>query len=811
MRPLTLRRGTSSRVFDRCFAAIFDAFSRRRGLVVGLTIIATVGAGIGLKSISLDNNIELMLPGDARISRAMRFLRESHFTDNVVISLGLESGDHSLTELLEASGKLEGELGPPWVTQVTSGVAGTDVQKEMASVLKHVPELLDAEALARIDEQITPEGVKACLRRNYRQMVTPASAFMVPLVRADPLGISSGILRSLRELSSSLGYTVELKNGYFVSRDAAHAMLVVETPVRVADASGARQLVGYLRDKLEELPEWVSADIVGGHLHTISNEDVIKRDIWLALSVATVAFVLVFVLLFRDIRAVMLFLIPVVSVLVSINLSSLVLSRLSYFIVGMGGVVAGIAVDYGIHVYMAVRSENGRPEAVKLVAKPVVTGALTTVGVFAAFFFSSAQGYHQLALFSILSVMLCLACSLFILPHFLSGAPRVEPHGTSRQSSARGMGDHGSIIIACWVLVLIGAGISVRDLRFSSDIMEFDGSEPYVLDAETEFHRVWGGEDQPAVLVVPGRDLDGALRRNQAVYREAVAVVGEAEFSSLSAIWPPREERAANGARWDEFWKRGREAELKRLLREHSGDYNFAADAFSPFFDNLYVGGRPTAELEDRGPFARLQERFVQKRQDGYQVLSFFPDHEEIVSELTAIGERHPGTFLVSRNALERGLAGAVFSEIVYLSAIAALLIPILAWALLADVRLTVLALVPVVTGLMVVLGTIAVWGLSVSAPNVISAMVVVGLCVDYGIFMVYACHYQLRTGTRMAVTLSAVTTLIGTGVLLFARHPILFSIGVTMVAGVLGGYVSSMLVVPVLYRRFVAAGSGPR
>jgi predicted exporter len=64
-----------------------------------------------------------------------------------------------------------------------------------------------------------------------------------------------------------------------------------------------------------------------------------------------------------------------------------------------------------------------------------------------------------------------------------------------------------------------------------------------------------------------------------------------------------------------------------------------------------------------------------------------------------------------------------------------------------------------------------------------------------------------LKTGTRTAVTLSAVTTLIGTGALLLARHPVLFSIGVTMTTGVFGGYVSSMLVVPSLYRRLMGKG----
>jgi predicted exporter len=82
--------------------------------------------------------------------------------------------------------------------------------------------------------------------------------------------------------------------------------------------------------------------------------------------------------------------------------------------------------------------------------------------------------------------------------------------------------------------------------------------------------------------------------------------------------------------------------------------------------------------------------------------------------------------------------------------------------------------------------------------------MVVVGLCIDYGIFMVYDCHYRMETGTRTAVNFSAATTLIGAGVLLFARHPVLFSIGLTMVTGVLAGYVSSVLVLPSLYRWLV-------
>ena len=794
-------------MFDRCFSLLFDAFSRRKRMLVGLAVIVTAVAGIGLKSISLNNDIGFMLPLDEDIRRSISFLRESHFSDSVVISLALKSSDYSPQDLIQAVDQLEGHLGPPLVTKVVSRVSGADIAEEMLSFLKHAPQLLDERALSRIDDQLTSEGVKESLRSNYRKLASPASAFMMPFVRSDPLGMSSDILRSLHRLSSSLGYDVEIEDRHLLSRDRAHALLILQTPVTVTDASGSRELVSYLREQLRQLPDFVSADIVAGHLHTISNEDVIKRDIWLALSIATVAFLLLFLVLFRDIRAIILFLIPVASVVVAINLSYVFLHHLSYFIVGMGGVVAGIAIDYGIHVYMAVRSANDRADAVKLVAKPVVTGAMTTLGVFASFFFSSVQGYHQLALFSILSIVLCLLCALFLLPHLLGRARRVGSRGSlERAGPGRFRGRDGAIVL-CWILALVAAVASLRHLAFNSDIRQFDGSEASVVQTEAEFHRIWGGEEQPAIFVVPGENLAEVLRRNRLVYRDAAAVMGEEDFSSLASIWPLEDERAVNAARWVDFWRQGRESRLRELLREHGAAYGFAADAFSPFFASLYADPAAADELESLSIFSGLKDRFIQESSDGYQALSFFRDEERVVSPLSKISDRHPGTFLVSRGVLAESLSTAVSSEIVYLSGVAGLLIPALAFLLLRDIRLTALALVPVITGIMAVLGAIPALGLFLNAPSIISAMVVVGLCIDYGIFMVYACHYDLQAGTRTAVTLSAVTTLIGTGVLLFAHHPVLFSIGVTMVTGVAAGYVSSMLVVPSLYQSFARKG----
>jgi len=74
-------------VFDRCLASLFDGLSRRKQLVLGLGMSVTVVAGIRLESISLDDNIDRMLPEDVEIRRGMRLLRESHLAEKVLVSL----------------------------------------------------------------------------------------------------------------------------------------------------------------------------------------------------------------------------------------------------------------------------------------------------------------------------------------------------------------------------------------------------------------------------------------------------------------------------------------------------------------------------------------------------------------------------------------------------------------------------------------------------------------------------------------------------------------------------------------------------
>ncbi len=260
--------------------------------------------------------------------------------------------------------------------------------------------------------------------------------------------------------------------------------------------------------------------------------------------------------------------------------------------------------------------------------------------------------------------------------------------------------------------------------------------------------------------------------------------------------------RKENLEAWNKFWDRQKIGQLKNTLAEYGQEFGFSSDAFYPFIQQL-ENPVNQASQEPSGLFFfnQLKDQFVLNKGADYQIISFFQDTDEYIAKLSPIKDKYPGSLLVSRKNFSRQVSHALGSEFIYLAILAILLTLGLTGFLLRNLRLTVIALIPVITGLLLIGAVTRLSGLALNIPALIAAMVVIGIVSDYGIFMVYYCKYKYWTATVAATSLAAITTLIGAGVLIFAVHPVLFSIGVTLTTGVLSGYLSSILIIPSVYR----------
>ncbi len=112
------------------------------------------------------------------------------------------------------------------------------------------------------------------------------------------------------------------------------------------------------------------------------------------------------------------------------------------------------------------------------------------------------------------------------------------------------------------------------------------------------------------------------------------------------------------------------------------------------------------------------------------------------------------------------------------------------------------LASLPVLTGLLVMFGGMAWLGLDLNLFNVIASILIIGLGVDYGIFMVCHAQQEVDTASTQAILVSGLTTLIGFGALVLAQHPALHSIGISVLLGISAAVPTAILVIPALRQK---------
>jgi hypothetical protein len=138
----------------------------------------------------------------------------------------------------------------------------------------------------------------------------------------------------------------------------------------------------------------------------------------------------------------------------------------------------------------------------------------------------------------------------------------------------------------------------------------------------------------------------------------------------------------------------------------------------------------------------------------------------------------------------------------------ALLVIVVVLWADFRTVGHTLLALAPLVAGAVITVGVMGLMGVSLNPANMIGLPMIVGVGVDNGVHVLH--DYMARRGRRSytlaattgkGIAVSAITTALGFGTLMVARHKGLAGLGLVLTLGVLGCMVAALVLLPAALR----------
>lgn len=769
------------------FDKLFDFFAQKKIISLLIFFLIIILSLVRISRTSFVNDVAVMLPDSFEINRAFDYINNCQMSDTIAFSISLK--DPSQNNLISLSDTFSKNLEKiDRISKVVSGVENFDPLKIKEDLAKLLPRLLSKEEYALFKDIDNKEVIKTNVKLMFIMLTTPGSSFLQSSMSHDPFGWSNHIMGKLKVLSKTMGFNVELQNNHFMDRTFKHTLVIANTDIPVTDADGSQILLDKVRQAIAKSKN-LNIEFVCGHKHTLSNQNTIKKDIFITTIIVTLSFIVLMLFIFKSIDALSIFILPFFSIIIAVFISTCIFHSLSLFMIGFAAVIAGISVDYGIHLFTAFKT--GGYERFKKTIKPVIIASLSTMGVFISFFFSSVHGYKELAFFSILSIVLCIGLSIFLLPHFWSKKNSLKQMNIPFELSAA----KSKLAIFLWGLIFILSIFTIADsnLEKATDISSFDGSDETVFETEEKFYNIWGGRKSPGVIVTRGKTIEEAWKEYEFITdRLKTKIKG---FNSLATILPSIEQQKKNLKDWHSFWTDSQIANLKNDFSKALKLYGFKEESFTDFFkllksDNMEI----TKQIPDS--FDIFKPHFVKKR-DTYTLISYFDDTKTNNNTIDNVLEKTSNSYVVSRTELSSIIGSQLYLDIKKISLLASLWVVALIIFFLKKPVMIFLSLLPVFTSISFVFLVFKIASIEISAIVLIALIIILGISLDYGVFISTADSEKEKKSVLVAATFSMLTTIMGAGALLFASHPVMFSIGLTLVSGVTAAYLSAVFLIP--------------
>ncbi len=733
--------------------------------------------------LDLNEEVSDLLP-DGPGRGELVLLKESGMLDRLLVTVGSENAS-SLAAGIDLCGRVLEKSG--MFRQVFFRVDNRVATRMPQAVAINLPWLMNRDDYRRLDALMSPERLDKQMGRLFLFLNSPRGFGAGDIVAADPLGLTAGILSRTTGLAGSLRFSIT--DGHIVSLDRTHGLVIAESRTSLTDsaqAAGIAKILAGLKARLKNIGATIK--ITGPLPHTLANRATIRRDLVLLLPLASLVLILFLTAAFRSPAGIALFLIPALAAPPAVVLAAGVYGRLSSIALGFGIVLLGIGVDFAVHLYFARKSGQSISE----LALPLSAAAATTIGCFVILLFSRIPVHRQMGALAIAGLSYALVLAVFLVPTLLPRGRRWPDNNLSPPVRKRGRAG-SCFVLAVWVVFVVAAILAWPGLRFAGDMRQMDASGPEVAAAENSFARIWGSKGNEEVIIgANGVDLSAALDAND---RVAAALAGETgRVRSLAPILPGPACRRERIARWRDFWSGPGRGFGEKLQRAGMAN-GFSARAFAPFLARTREPGQfsPAALLDALPP--AMRDFFIRKDAAGRPMLltTFIArDRGDIPARLALLGA---GVRMFYPAKWRRGMAVEFRKETATLAARALILVALVALVFLRRPRQAFAAMAPVLAALAAMVLFVRLGSTAMNLMHILMGIMVCGLSIDYGIFAVAGD----RESSSRAVSVCAVSTLVGFGVFAFAAHPALRSLGLTTLVGIAAAWPTALLVTPLL------------
>ncbi len=649
-------------------------------------------------------------------------------------------------------------------------------------------------------QAFSADGLAEAMRRLEGELVSFRGGAIKFVAAADPT------LESLQLLErSSAQFKARGDADVWFSADGRAVLLMLETAARGHDIDGVRDAIGLVRSSAQSvLKDWPAnlaipaIEFAGAGYFNVLSHDAIGRDAEMLSLLATVLVCSLLLWALRSPRFLVLVIIPVgTGTLAGFAAAGLINGSIHGITLAFGITLLGEAVDYAIYTFVQ-RDGDGR-HASTFWATLWLAVATSLIG-FAAMFFSGFQGLQQLALFSIVGLVVAGACTRWLLPDLLPAPKRERSHrleaGLARATDILRGFRWPLLLLAVAMAVLIAAR---GESMWRDNLDALSASSVQDTARDQQWRDDIGAAELRSLVAVRGADVDQALRRAEATAATLDRLAREGEmrgYESPAVLLPSRAVQLARQAALPE--PDALSARLSEALKES----RLRAAAFQPFLADVAAArNRPPIERSHYagtliGSWLAAQ---VIESEDGATVLILLrgpaPEHR-IGAKLRQANL--PGVSLIDLQADVEALVADYRRQTLRTALLGAVGIFLVVALQRRDRRALGAMLATLVATVLITAGALLLIAGSLSIFNLVALLLVAGVASNYALFFATLSQDPAeRQRTSLSVLLAGASTFIVFAVLVASAIPVLAMIGATVAIGAAVGLICSMAFSP--------------
>ena len=805
---------------DRFFFRTFQWLKTHKLWSIFAFVTCFVGLGIYVQNLRFEEDITKLIPVDKENAVYQKVLNTVNFADKIIINISRDT-KASPQDLVDAANALSDSLAtlqPDYIAQIQGKIAEDNIDSTLLFVYNHLPLFLEPKDYQTIQRKLNKDSIEAITLANYKSLISPSGIISRETILRDPLGLTFMALKNLRQSGLNSDFIVE--NGYVMSEDKQHILLFLslatETNETKKNTLFVQELNRMVNTVNQSFQDKIKVSAFGSTLVAVANANQIKTDIQFTVGIALTLLLLILIVFYRKFYIPIILFIPTLfGGLLAMAILCLVRQEISAISLGIGSVLLGITIDYSLHILTHIRSNNDPKELYKEITQPVLMSSFTTALAFMCLLFLSSQALQDLGLFAAVSVLGASFFALLFIPQVYK-----ERLASKKQQTVLDKVAAYPLHQTKWIVALLAFFLSVslftyHKVKFNKDIASLNFEPVHLKQAEAQLDQLTNSQSKSIYLVTYGVTEEDALQKNDKVFQRLQKLKDDGEilrFNSVGGIVNSKAAQREKIKEWNTFWTSQQKDSVSSLLIASSAPLGFKATTFNTFYEHL----NSSFTTQEPEAFSTLKlidpNDFISSKEGMATVSSLVKVEHAKASQLENAFKDIPNTVTIDRQQTSERFLGHLKSDFNHLMQYSLVVILLLLLVFYRSVSLTLVTAIPICLTWLLTIGIMGILGLQFNIFNIIISTFIFGLGIDYSIFVTNGMLHHYRTGEdilktyKTSIILSVITTILGIGVLIFAKHPALHSVSTISVIGILSALVIAFSIQPLLFKLLIGS-----